>query len=57
MLSSLLFRRISNFSRLYYQPSILDYPINRNDELHSKNRILMEQTNNNYSSILKKVLH
>ena len=55
MLSSLLFKRIANFSRLYSQPSILDYPINRNDELHSKNRILMGETNNHYSAILKKV--
>jgi len=55
MLSSLIFRRISTFSRLYYQPSVLDYPINRNDELHSKNKILMNDTNNNYANILKKV--
>lgn len=31
MLSSLVKRRFASFSKLFYQPSVLDYPIIRNE--------------------------
>lgn len=55
MLSRVLSKRIAPFSQLYYRPSVLEYPINRNDSELLKNKQTMESVNNSYSNILKKV--
>lgn len=55
MLSTILSRRIALFSRLFHQPTILDYPISRNDAELQKNRQMMEEVNSGYLNILKKV--
>jgi|688.fasta_scaffold1785665_1 hypothetical protein len=55
MLSTILSRRIALFSRLFYQPTILDYPISRNDAELQKNRQMMEEVNSGYLNVLKKV--
>ncbi len=55
MLSRLAFRNISSFSKLFYQPSQLNYPINYNDEDALRNKSQMDEVNSKYSSILRKV--
>mgnify|MGYP000995852775 CR=1 FL=1 len=56
MLSRVLFRRVAPFSRLFYNPTILDYPVMVTDEGAMRNKSMMDEVNNTYSSILKKVL-
>lgn len=56
MLSRLLSRGLVSFSRLFYQPSILDYPISLNDQTLQGNKAMMDEVNNKYSAILKKVI-
>jgi hypothetical protein len=56
MLSRLLSRGISPFSRLFYQPAMLDYPISLNDQTLLGNKAMMDEVNSKYSAILKKVL-
>jgi hypothetical protein len=34
---------------------VLEYAINRTDDVHSKNKVLMDEVNNKYSNILRKV--
>jgi len=55
MLASILFRRVAYFSRLYHQSAVLDYPLNHHDEGLLKNKTLMDEVNNNFVNILKKV--
>ena len=55
MLSRLLSRGISPFSRLYYQPATLEYPISLNDQTLLNNKSMMDEVNSKYSAILKKV--
>jgi hypothetical protein len=55
MLSRVLFRRVAAFSKLFYQPSVLEYPVNRHDEATIKNKALMDEVNGNFLNILKKV--
>lgn len=54
MLSSLLTKRLSLSSQLFHRPSVLDYPINRNDADLLRNKQLMESVNTSYSQVLKK---
>lgn len=54
MLSSLLTKRLPLFSQLFHRPSVLDYPINRNDADLLRNKQLMESVNTSYSQVLKK---
>ena len=56
MLSRLLLRGLTPFSRLYYQPAILDYPISLNDQTLLGNKAMMDEVNSKFSAILKKVL-
>jgi hypothetical protein len=55
MLSRLLLRGVSPFSKLFYQPSILDFPISHHDEGLLKNKAQMDEANNKYTAILRKV--
>jgi len=55
MLSSLISRGVSRFSRLYYQPATLDYPISLNDQTLLNNKAMMDEVNSKFSAILKKV--
>lgn len=54
MLSSLLTKRLALFSQLFHRPSVLDYPINRNDADLLRNKQSMESVNAGYSQTLKK---
>jgi hypothetical protein len=56
MLSKCLRKSVSRFSKSFYQTAVLDYPISRTDENSLKNKILMDESNQNYLNVLKKVL-
>lgn len=55
MLSRLLSRGIAPFSRQFYNPTTLDFPINVAEESSIRNKAMMDEVNNNFSGILKKV--
>ena len=55
MLNRLTCRIVNSFSRSFYAQHILDYPINRSDESLLKNKAMMDEVNDNYINILKKV--
>jgi hypothetical protein len=55
MLSRLLSRRSAAFSRQFYNPTALEYPVNIADEGALRNKAMMDEVNNNFSHILKKV--
>ena len=57
MLSRLLVRRSVAFSRQFYNPTTLDFPINVADEGAVRNKAMMDEVNNNFSDILRKVSH
>lgn len=54
MLSRLLKQQVRCFSQWFYQPSVLDYPINRHDADLLRNKQLMDEANLNFSKILQK---
>lgn len=55
MLAAVLSKRIARFSQLFYKPTVLDYPINRNDSELQNNKHLMDSVNNGFSKILHSV--
>lgn len=55
MLNKITSRLVCQFSRSFYAQHILEYPINRSDESLLKNKAMMDEVNNNYVNILKKV--
>jgi hypothetical protein len=54
MLSGVVRRQLARFSQWLYQPSVLEYPINRHDGDLLRNKQLMDEANNNFSSIMRK---
>lgn len=54
MLSGVVRRQLARFSQWLYQPSVLEYPINRHDTDLQRNKQLMDEANNNFSSIMRK---
>jgi hypothetical protein len=54
MLSRVVRRQLACFSQWFYQPSVLEYPINRHDSDLLRNKQQMDEANSNFSSILRK---
>lgn len=54
MLSRVVRRQLACFSQWFYQPSVLEYPINRHDSDLLRNKQQMDEANTNFSSILRK---
>lgn len=54
MLSRVMSRQLCRFSQWLYQPSVLEYPINRHDTDLVRNKQLMDEANNNFSAIMRK---
>lgn len=54
MLSRVVSRQLFRFSQWLYQPSVLEYPINRHDSDLVRNKQLMDEANNSFSAIMRK---
>jgi hypothetical protein len=54
MLSAVVRRQLARFSQWFYQPSVLEYPINRHDGDLLRNKQLMDEANATFSSVLRK---